>query len=206
MMEREEEKPKAYKVDDRRRFSSEGDLKPEFREGEAASAQEAEQPASSAPEGSGDSVRSASEEAASHIESGEHHRPEHPHQHDHGDHLDHPGHEHASHDHAGHDHPHDHAGHDHHDHAHDSGEAAEITFGTFLVSLSTQALMLLGDIPDPQSGRPQQDLVAAQQLIDIIGMLQQKTNGNLDREEAQLIDAILYELRMKYIERARTAR
>ena len=58
----------------------------------------------------------------------------------------------------------------------------------------------------PQSGRPQQDLVGAQQLIDIIGMLELKTRGNLDREEAQLIEAILYELRMKYVERARTAR
>jgi len=81
-----------------------------------------------------------------------------------------------------------------------------MTFGSFLVGLSTQALMLLGDIPDPQSGRPQQDLVGAQQLIDIIGMLELKTRGNLDREEAQLIEAILYELRMKYVERARTAR
>ena len=81
-----------------------------------------------------------------------------------------------------------------------------MTFATFLVGLSTQALMLLGDIPDPQSGRPQQDLVGAQQLIDIIGMLELKTRGNLDREEAQLIEAILYELRMKYVERARTAR
>ena len=81
-----------------------------------------------------------------------------------------------------------------------------MSFGTFLVGLSTQALMLLGDIPDPQSGRQQQDLVGAQQLIDIIGMLQQKTRGNLDKDEAQLIEAILYELRMKYVERARTAR
>jgi hypothetical protein len=204
-MEREEEKPKAYKVDDRRRFSSEGDLKPEFQGVEATPSPESEQPApvSAAPEAGVDSLHSASEEAAAYVDSGEHHRPEHPHQHDHGDHA---GHAHASHEHAGHDHPHDHADHDHHDHVHDAGQAAEITFGTFLVSLSTQALMLLGDIPDPQSGRPQQDLVAAQQLIDIIGMLQQKTSGNLDREEAQLIDAILYELRMKYVERARTAR
>jgi Domain of unknown function (DUF1844) len=193
-MEREEEKPKAYKVDDRRRFSSEGDLKPEFREDEAAAAKEAEQPApaSAAPEAGVASPPSASEEAAAHIDSGDQHHSEHPHQHDHGDPLDHAG--------------HDHTGHDHRDHAHDAGQAAEITFGTFLVSLSTQALMLLGDIPDPQGGRPQQDLVAAQQLIDIIGMLEQKTHGNLDREEAQLIDAILYELRMKYVERARTAR
>ena len=78
-----------------------------------------------------------------------------------------------------------------------------MTFGTFLVGLSTQALMLLGDIPDPQTGKPELDLVGAQQLIDIIGMLERKTRGNLDREEAQLIEAVLYELRMKYVERAK---
>src|SRR3984957_18888282 len=169
-MEREEEKPKAFKVDDRRRFSSEGDLKPEFREGAETEASKPEPP-SAAPRAEAPAAEAEAED------------------HDH-------------HDHAGHDH-----GHEAHDHsAHGVGEMPELNFGTFLVGLSTQALMHLGDIPDPQSARPEQDLVAAQQLIDIIGMLELKTRGNLDREEAQLIDAILYELRMKYVERARTAR
>ncbi len=173
-MEREEEKPKAFKVDDRRRFSSEGDLKPEFRESAEAAPPPEPPPATAAAEAPPQAVLHA------HDEHHEHHEQQHEHS---REHL--------------HDDPHDHHGH---------ADRAEITFGTFLVSLSTQALMHLGDIPDPQSGRPEQDLVAAQQLIDIIGMLQEKTRGNLDREEGQLIDAILYELRMKYVERARTAR
>ena len=191
-MEREEEKPKAFKVDDRRRFSSEGDLKPEFREGAEMTASKPEPPPAAA------RTEAPAAEAAAKEDS-----------HVHAAHAAHEGHEHH-HDAEGHEH-HDHAGHDHghegHDHsAHGVGEMPELNFGTFLVGLSTQALMHLGDIPDPQTGRPEQDLVAAQQLIDIIGMLELKTRGNLDREEAQLIDAILYELRMKYVERARTVR
>jgi hypothetical protein len=192
-MEHEEEKPKAFKVDDRRRFSAEGDLKPEFQESAEEHAAPEPPPATKAVSPIDDAHQADTHAHGAH---------DHDHDHDHDHHAH--GHDH-DHDHP-HDHPHDHGEdtHDHHGHAH--GDTPEITFGTFLVSLSTQALMHLGDIPDPQTGRPEQDLVAAQQLIDIIGMLQQKTRGNLDREEGQLIDAILYELRMKYVERARTAR
>jgi hypothetical protein len=175
-MEREEEKPKAFKVDDRRRFSSEGDLKPEFQGEEAPPPEPDPQPAGARVQPGGDAMPSGVQPP-----SGE-----------------------AAHPDDAHQHAHDEAAHS--GHAHGGAQAAEMSFGTFLVGLSTQALMLLGDIPDPQSGRPQQDLVGAQQLIDIIGMLQQKTRGNLDKDEAQLIEAILYELRMKYVERARTAR
>jgi hypothetical protein len=185
-MEREEEKPKAFTVKDRRRFSAEGDLKPEFSGSEDASSTEAP-PASSAgaarpvvPD-AGSSTPSDSPPPAPDAHAGHAHEAE-----SHG-HVHRPG-----------DPPHEHYG--------DAGTTPEMTFGTFLVGLSTQALMLLGDIPDPQTGRPERDLVGAQQLIDIIGMLELKTRGNLDREEAQLIEAILYELRMKYVERARPTR
>ena len=80
---------------------------------------------------------------------------------------------------------------------------AELTFTTFMVGLSTQALAALGEIPDPMSGERSKDLNAAQQLIDIIGMLREKTRGNLDRDEDGLIEAILFDLRMKYVEIAR---
>jgi hypothetical protein len=84
------------------------------------------------------------------------------------------------------------------------GEAApEITFSTFVVGLSTQALVHLGELPDPHTNQPAADLSAAQQLIDIIAMLEQKTHGNLDRDEQAMLEAILFELRMKYVERAR---
>ena len=79
----------------------------------------------------------------------------------------------------------------------------EVTFTTFMVGLSTQALAALGEIPDPMSGQHSKDLNAAQQLIDIIGMLREKTRGNLDRDEDGLIEAILFDLRMKYVELAR---
>jgi hypothetical protein len=79
----------------------------------------------------------------------------------------------------------------------------EVTFTTFMVGLSTQALAALGEISDPLSGASSKDLHAAQQLIDIIGMLREKTRGNLDRDEDGLIEAILFDLRMKYVELAR---
>lgn len=175
-MEREEEKPKAFKVNDRRRFSSEGDLKPEFQGSEEAPPEVAAEPP---PKAANPSPRV---DAA-------HSDPHAPHAH--AAHPEDPGHDHfARHD-------------PNQSHGREGGAAAEMTFGTFLVGLSTQALMLLGDIPDPQTGKPERDLVGAQQLIDIIGMLELKTRGNLDRDEAQLIEAILYELRMKYVERAK---
>jgi Domain of unknown function (DUF1844) len=80
---------------------------------------------------------------------------------------------------------------------------AEVTFTTFMVGLSTQALAALGEISDPVSGARSKDLEAAQQLIDIIGMLREKTRGNLDPDEDGLIEAILFDLRMKYVELAR---
>jgi hypothetical protein len=82
-------------------------------------------------------------------------------------------------------------------------EMGEITFGTFLMSLSTEALVHLGEMTDPSSGQEQRDLAMAQQLIDILGMLREKTRGNLDHDEQALLDAILFDLRMKYVEIAR---
>ena len=76
----------------------------------------------------------------------------------------------------------------------------EINFSTFIISLSTQALMHLGEIASPLSGKVEIDVPVAKQMIDIIGMLQQKTRGNLDPGEDRLIEDILYDLRMKYVE------
>ena len=89
----------------------------------------------------------------------------------------------------------------------DASEAAahigEINFGAFLMSLSTEALVHLGEMADPSGGEPHRDLGMAQQLIDILGMLREKTRGNLDHDEQALLDAILFDLRMKYVEIAR---
>jgi len=75
-----------------------------------------------------------------------------------------------------------------------------INFSTFVISLSTQALMHLGEIPDPISGKVEADVEVAKQMIDIIAMLKDKTRGNLGASEDRLMDDILFDLRMKYVE------
>lgn len=79
-----------------------------------------------------------------------------------------------------------------------------INFSTFVISLSTQALAHLGEIPDPVEGRTMVDLIGAKQLIDILGMLDSKTKGNLDESEMALLENCLYDLRLKYVEVARS--
>jgi len=79
----------------------------------------------------------------------------------------------------------------------------EVTFAAFLWSLSEQALAALGEIPDPASGKATHDLILAQQMIDIIIMLRDKTRGNLDPHEQALLQEILSSLQMKYVELAR---
>jgi hypothetical protein len=140
----EEEKSKGFKVEDKRRFSAEGELKPEHRGAEPLPAAEPESPRTAGAPAQSGTIEPEREKAL----------PD------------------------------------------------EMTFATFMVGLSTQALVHLGEIHDPQ-GRGAADLVAAQQLIDIVGMLKEKTRGNLDRNEEELIESILFELRMKYVERSR---
>src|SRR5262249_39978179 len=75
----------------------------------------------------------------------------------------------------------------------------EPSFGTLLISLSTQALMHLGEIPDLEGGQARRDLAAARHLIDLIAVLERKTQGNLDADEAALLERILYDLRMRFV-------
>jgi hypothetical protein len=80
----------------------------------------------------------------------------------------------------------------------------EITFASFLFSLSTQALVHLGEIPDPVDGATHASLDGARQIIDILAILADKTRGNLDAAESSLLESALYDLRMRYVDRART--
>lgn len=88
-------------------------------------------------------------------------------------------------------------------HAASSEAHPEINFSTFIIGLSAQALAHLGEMPDPMYQSIRVDLEAARQVIDILGLLQDKTKGNLDSAEAPLLESVLYDLRMKYVERAR---
>ena len=75
----------------------------------------------------------------------------------------------------------------------------EINFTNFLLSISTSALFQLGEIPDPTTKQSVKELPLAKQTIDLIGMLKEKTKGNLTPEEEKLMEYILYDLRMKYV-------
>jgi hypothetical protein len=147
-MEEREDK-RGFKVQDRRRFSSEGEAKP----GEDTPAESSESiDLKSRPAASGPGPASTQQSAAS--------RPS-------------------------------------------SEPPPELTFAAFLWSLSEQALAALGEVPDPSSGKVSRDLIMAQQMIDIIAMLRDKTRGNLDAHEQAMIKEILSSLQMKYVELAR---
>jgi hypothetical protein len=156
IMEEAEEKGRGFKVQDRRRFSAEGDAKAESEE------------SSPAPEPSRESTAEQPKPRAEAPATGAGTSRPHP--------ATDPG---------------------------AFGAEPEINFATFLVGLSSEALGALGEIPDPATGEHRRDLRAAQQLIDIIAVLRDKTRGNLDQNEQSLIEAILFDLRMKYVELAR---
>jgi hypothetical protein len=149
-MRDEEEKDKGFKVQDRRRFSPEGEARPDQEQ-----SQDQSKPAPEPAVATAEPKPGANQNAADHSAAGAH------------------------------------------------GAALEINFVTFIVGLSTEALAALGEMPDPATGKHSRDLHAAQQFIDIIAMLGEKTRGNLDANEQSLINAILFDLRMKYVELAK---
>ena len=90
-----------------------------------------------------------------------------------------------------------------HTHDHDAAEhdASAITFVGFVLSLAHTAAVHFGDVPDPVSGQTAQpNLAAAQQMIEILALLEEKTRGNLSAEERQLLEQIVYELRLRFVE------
>ena len=91
----------------------------------------------------------------------------------------------------------------HPDVPHDSAAAHEsgppVSFASFVFSLGTSALMLMGEQLDPQQERLQVNLPQAKEIIDILSMLEAKTQGNLGTEEQSVLTDMLYALRMKYV-------
>jgi hypothetical protein len=159
-MAEEEGKDRGFKVADRRRFSAEGEAKPEV---EDRPASEASKPAQSQDAPGGPSAGAQAQASAAYQQAA----------------ALQPG-------------------------AADVGPQ-DLTFASFVMGLSTEALALMGEMPHPATGERINDLVGAQQLIDIIGILHTKTRGNLTHDEEVLLDAILFDLRMKYVEKARQA-
>ena len=75
----------------------------------------------------------------------------------------------------------------------------EINFATFVVSLNASALLHLGAIEDPTTGKTGKNLPMAKQTIDILSLLEEKTAGNLSKDEENLLKSILYDLRIIYV-------
>ena len=84
----------------------------------------------------------------------------------------------------------------------DGAELPGIDFSTFILSLSTSAMIHLGEAPAPE-GEVGKNLPMARQVIDIIGLLEEKTRGNLTAEEHRLIEDLLYDLRMRFVTASR---
>jgi len=76
-----------------------------------------------------------------------------------------------------------------------------LTFTAFVISLASSAAIHFGDLPDPVTGAAAElNLDGAAQMIEILSLLEQKTRGNLTAEERQLLEQVLYELRMRFVE------
>jgi uncharacterized protein DUF1844 len=78
-----------------------------------------------------------------------------------------------------------------------------ISFSGFLLGLTTQALMFMGEVPPPPGQTKHVELEAARQTIDLLAMLQQKTKGNLDAAEESMLEKALFDLRIRYVEIAK---
>ena len=92
------------------------------------------------------------------------------------------------------------------DPGHEAGHSHEphppVTFASFVFSLSTSALMLMGEQLDPRQGKIPVNLPQAKEIIDILSVLEAKTKGNLNQEEQAMLTDMLYALRMKYVDLA----
>jgi len=78
--------------------------------------------------------------------------------------------------------------------------AGDVGFETFVMGMGTNALVHLGAVPHPETGEPQQSMELAKHTIDLLAMLEDKTRGNLTERERQVLQATLYDLRMRYLD------
>ena len=75
----------------------------------------------------------------------------------------------------------------------------EVIFTAFVMSLNTAALYHFGELADPETGKTGQDLMLAKHTIDTLKLLQEKTVGNLSRDEENLLETVLYDLKLRYV-------
>jgi hypothetical protein len=84
---------------------------------------------------------------------------------------------------------------------HPAGDARlpAVDFHTFVLSLGSSALLHLGELEHPEGGAAEKDLPLAKHTIDILSMLEEKTKGNLTSAEEKLMQSLLYDLRLRYV-------
>jgi hypothetical protein len=83
----------------------------------------------------------------------------------------------------------------------DQQSEPELSFTAFVLSLASTAAIHFGDLADPVSGeRAEPNLEGARQMIEILGLLEQKTRGNLTADERQVLEQVLYELRLRFVD------
>ena len=85
----------------------------------------------------------------------------------------------------------------------DGSELPAVDFSTFLLSLGHSVLVHLGDAPDPSGASGEPDLLLANQTIDLVALLAEKTKGNLTGEEERMMEQLLYDLRSRYVAAAK---
>lgn len=85
--------------------------------------------------------------------------------------------------------------------ARESPAAPEASFSFFITTLAMQAAVALGDTVNPQNNKKEENPAQAKFLIDILGVLKEKTKNNLTKEENDLLEGMLYELRMRYVQK-----
>lgn len=76
----------------------------------------------------------------------------------------------------------------------------EIDFSTFVLSLATSALISMGLTPDPSTKKVQKNMLVAKQNIDILGLIRDKTRGNLSEDESKLVESLLTEIRLRFVD------
>ena len=87
-----------------------------------------------------------------------------------------------------------------------SGRGGPVDFAVLVYSFATSALYHLGFAADPETGQPgERNLPLARQNIEILELIERKTRGNLDPDETHLLEGLLYEVRMRFVEASRSA-
>lgn len=83
-----------------------------------------------------------------------------------------------------------------------NGPLPEVTFSTFVMSLASSALVHLGEVPNPETGKTERNDDLARHTIDVLSMLDDKIRHGMAPDEERLLRDVLYELRMKFVARA----